>query len=546
MSILLILLYNRNVEYIDTLEEMIIDARYENFRKQFNMNWTIYARAYDTYPMLFDDVKYILMSYGGVAPIFDGISIRGGAPSDNLITIDGIPLITPLYRFLNFLPVDRDAVQTAQFYRGDMPIRYDGMLSAVLRINTSRNSRYVKVGLPSAGIKAKGFLLDYFLPSLLTTSTFGWKSHLGLYSGEHFSILAMDCLRYFETDMLIGGDSVKSFRDYMKTIGGSINGGPLEVAVSVENRIMRGKTSDSGWISFRQRNALTIATLTKGPWGLVFQHHYYSSPDIPDSLYREMGAARQFYSIHGYREIGPLSIGFALLSQGIAIPIIRIHYKHFLNGHTAFRIFLGNTFQGYMSMDYPFFLRFALKDRINRGYTATAGLERVDESRTIEAEAYIRVVYPYYAIYPFQTEDPVGDSIAFPHVGMLAAGVDFSMEDIVNRYRFSITLQRSLIFPGWYSAPGDIRFAFTLQYRYVSAFYVDGPIRSDIASGLWNPRPYRESAMYIIAFHYPFEWKGFHFRVGIYNVMPQPQPEGEFSSIYRAFPIPILSVKKEF
>ena len=52
--------------------------------------------------------------------------------------------------------------------------------------------------------------------------------------------------------------------------------------------------------------------------------------------------------------------------------------------------------------------------------------------------------------------------------------------------------------------------------------------------------------MYIYSFMFPFQWKGFHFRIGVYNFIPQIKPENELSAIYRAFPIPILNVRKYF
>ncbi len=388
-----------------TLPEEIIDARYYNFRREFNMNWRIYARAYDSYPMLFDDVKYILMSYGGVAPVFDNLSIKGGGPSDNLILINGIPLITPFYRFLNFVPVDRDAVQVMDFFRGDMPARYDGMLSSVLDVRTSTNRSYVKMGLPSAAVMVKGFLVDYFLPSFISSRKFEWKSHLGLYSNGHVNLLTVDSYRNFDTEVYLGEDTLVSFRDYLKTIGASVELGPLQIGGSLEDRIMGGRTRDSVEGTYTQRNFVGIASIIRKDWGVVAQYHFYSSPNIPDSFYEEMGAARDFLSIHAYRKFGPLSLGMAYLSQGKFAPILRLHYKRFLSDSTALRLFLGTSFQGFISFDYPFFFKFALRDRVSRGYTAMLGYEKMGGSRIVEAEVYARLFHPYYVIYPFSVDE---------------------------------------------------------------------------------------------------------------------------------------------
>ncbi len=534
-----------SIRRIYTLPEEIIDARYYNFKRDFNMNWRVYVRAFDSYPMLFDDVKYILMSYGGVAPVFDGLSIKGGGPSDNLILINGIPLITPFYRFLNFVPVDRDAVQIIDFYRGDMPARYDGMLSAVLDIRTSRNGSYVKVGLPSAAVMFEGLLMDYFLPSLFSFRKFEWKNHLALYSSAHLNILLMDTYRKSDTKIYIGEDSLTSFTDYIKMAGLSVELGPISFSGSIEDRIMGGEDFSGEQGFLRTRNFMGMFYFTKENWGLVGQYSSYLMPDVSDTYYREIGVDKNYFSIHTYRKMGPLSIGIAYLSQGKLVPILRFHHKKFLSNSTAIRLFLGTHYQGYISFDYPFFFKFALRDRVSRGYTAILGYEKVGSSRTIEAETYVRLFYPYYVMYPFSINEIPPDTSSDRRSAIIF-GIDFSMEDLKNRFRFSITLQRSLMLPHLYPSPGDIRYVFTLQYKYVSAFYVDGPIRSDVPIFSRDPALWKEYPIYVISLHYPFRWKGFDFRIGVYNIFPQPNPDDEFSAIYRAFPIPILSVKREF
>jgi len=543
MWLAIVLSLSRDTIY--TLPEEIIDARYYNFKKEFNMNWRIYMRAYDSYPMLFDDVKYVLMSYGGVAPVFDNLSIKGGGPSDNLILVNGIPLITPLYRFFNFLPVDRDAIQVADFYRGDMPAQYDGMLSSVLDVRTSTDRSYVKVGLPSAAVMVKGFLVDYFLPSLISSPKFEWKSHLGLYSNGSVNLLAVDSYRKFGADILRAEDSMGIVTDYLRTFGASIMVGPVQISTSLEDRTIKEWLYGEQSILHSQRNFVGIASFIRKDWGAVAQYHFYSSPNIPDTLYREMGIARDFLSVHAYRKFGPLSLGMAYLSQGKFAPIVMLHYKRFLSDSTALRLFVGTSFQGFISFDYPFFFKFALRDRVSRGYTAIVGYEKVGDSRIVEAEVYARLFYPYFVIYPFSVDEIPPDSSSDERKAVVF-GVDFSMEDLITQFRFSITLQRSLMIPGLYPSPGDIRYVFTLQYKYVSAFYVDGPVRSDRVIFPDDPERWRKHPMYVISLHYPFRWKGFDFRIGVYNVFPQPYPDDEFSTMYRGYPIPIISVKREF
>ena len=65
-----------------------------------------------------------------------GFSVRGGAPDQNLITLDDAPVYNASH-FLGFFSVfNNDVVKDATLYKGDIPVSYDSRLSSVLDVKT--------------------------------------------------------------------------------------------------------------------------------------------------------------------------------------------------------------------------------------------------------------------------------------------------------------------------------------------------------------------------------------------------------------------------
>lgn len=65
-----------------------------------------------------------------------GFSVRGGAPDQNLITLDDAPVYNASH-FLGFFSVfNNDVVKDATLYKGDIPASYESRLSSVLDIKT--------------------------------------------------------------------------------------------------------------------------------------------------------------------------------------------------------------------------------------------------------------------------------------------------------------------------------------------------------------------------------------------------------------------------
>ena len=85
------------------------------------------------------DVIKAIQLLPGVQAASEGssnFSVRGGAPDQNLITLDDAPVYNASH-FLGFFSVfNNDVVKDATLYKGDIPCNYDNRLSSVLDVKT--------------------------------------------------------------------------------------------------------------------------------------------------------------------------------------------------------------------------------------------------------------------------------------------------------------------------------------------------------------------------------------------------------------------------
>lgn len=79
----------------------------------------------------------------GVQSMSEGsssFSVRGGAPDQNLILLDGATIYNASH-FLGFFSIfNNDVIDKASLYKGDMPATMGGRLSSVLEITTKEGS----------------------------------------------------------------------------------------------------------------------------------------------------------------------------------------------------------------------------------------------------------------------------------------------------------------------------------------------------------------------------------------------------------------------
>lgn len=90
-----------------------------------------------------------------------GFSVRGGSPDQNLILLDNTTLYNPSHLFGFFSTFNNDVVEGLELYKGDMPLKYGGRLSSLLKVDTkaeipSRLKGTGGVGLISSRLTLEG------------------------------------------------------------------------------------------------------------------------------------------------------------------------------------------------------------------------------------------------------------------------------------------------------------------------------------------------------------------------------------------------------
>lgn len=90
-----------------------------------------------------------------------GFSVRGGSPDQNLVLLDDAVVYNPSHLMGFFSVFNNDFVSSAELYKGDMPSRYGGRLSALLAVNTldrqpKRFSGTGGIGLISSRLMLEG------------------------------------------------------------------------------------------------------------------------------------------------------------------------------------------------------------------------------------------------------------------------------------------------------------------------------------------------------------------------------------------------------
>ena len=110
------------------------------------------------------DVLKTIQLLPGVASAGDGSTgyyVRGGAPDQNLIQLDGATVYNPSH-LLGFISTfNPDAVRDVTLYKGDMPPSYGGRLSSIadIRMNEGNNQAFhvnAGVGLITSSLEAEG------------------------------------------------------------------------------------------------------------------------------------------------------------------------------------------------------------------------------------------------------------------------------------------------------------------------------------------------------------------------------------------------------
>jgi len=90
-----------------------------------------------------------------------GFSVRGGAPDQNLILLDGAVIYNPAHALGFFSVFNNDAIQDVAIFKGDFPMQFGGRLSSVLDVqmrtgNLQRFEATGGIGLLSSRLTLEG------------------------------------------------------------------------------------------------------------------------------------------------------------------------------------------------------------------------------------------------------------------------------------------------------------------------------------------------------------------------------------------------------
>lgn len=89
-----------------------------------------------------------------------GLYVRGGAPDQNLILLDGAPVYNASHLFGFYSVFNADAVKSIKLTKGGFPARFGGRLSSVLEISMNEGNNQEVRGLASIGLISSRFMLE--------------------------------------------------------------------------------------------------------------------------------------------------------------------------------------------------------------------------------------------------------------------------------------------------------------------------------------------------------------------------------------------------
>lgn len=115
------------------------------------------------------DVLRAVQSLPSVAAASDfssALYVRGGAPDQNLLLLDGVPLFNPYHLGGAFAAIDPDAVTAVEMYPGAYPASLGGRLSSVLQVWTREGGRDRVRATGSVGLLSARAGVDGPLPGV--------------------------------------------------------------------------------------------------------------------------------------------------------------------------------------------------------------------------------------------------------------------------------------------------------------------------------------------------------------------------------------------
>ena len=96
--------------------------------------------------------------------------IRGGAPSENMVLVDGILIYKPFHIVGFFSPFQQDLIANADFYAGRFSPTYTGRISSVLDINMRNGSRFDY----KSSVSISPFVVDFLAEGPFSNPAASW------------------------------------------------------------------------------------------------------------------------------------------------------------------------------------------------------------------------------------------------------------------------------------------------------------------------------------------------------------------------------------
>lgn len=134
-------------ESTNQLNEVIVSANRENNVKNVRMGIEkINTKMLKQIPMGMGEVdlfksSLLLPGVQSVGEASSGYNIRGGSADQNLILLNGAPIINPSHFFGFFSAFNSDMIEDVTLYKSGIPARYGGRVSSVMDITLKEGSK---------------------------------------------------------------------------------------------------------------------------------------------------------------------------------------------------------------------------------------------------------------------------------------------------------------------------------------------------------------------------------------------------------------------
>ncbi len=150
-----------------TTGEIVTTTRRQEFEQEL-APIRIETKAIRTMPVFLEpDVMRILQALPGVAAPNDfttALYVRGSSPSENLILIDGAPVLNPFHMGGLFSTFSTNALSGLEFWMGGFPAKYGARMSSVLDVQTKEGDTSGFHGNADVSMLASSVFLEGPLP----------------------------------------------------------------------------------------------------------------------------------------------------------------------------------------------------------------------------------------------------------------------------------------------------------------------------------------------------------------------------------------------